>query len=108
MKDEGIDPFAEDIIGRIDPRVLNSMTLAQIEAIRQAVTGTYLINIRGIIPLFFARYYMIFIIGRDSSAIVQMNEGFRKKRYSLMAGLTFVFLLLIPIILMVAVLYYVL
>jgi hypothetical protein len=111
MKDErGDDPFADDVVRRIDPRIRDSLTPAQISAIKEALSspnsGSYTLDLRGVIPLFFARYYIVFLIGRDFRPGIQIKEGYRRQRYSLLAGLAFAVLLSLPILLLVLVLLY--
>lgn len=64
------DAFTQSVMNRIHPKVYATLNAEQIQAIRDAVyhcrpTKKHLINIRGFIPLIFARYYFVFLLGRD-------------------------------------------
>jgi hypothetical protein len=64
------DAFTQSVIGHIHPKVFATLNAEQIQAIRDAVfqcrpAKKHLINIRGFIPLIFARYYFVFLLGRD-------------------------------------------
>jgi len=105
MKYEGeIDPLADDIFERIDPKIRDSLSPTQLSAISEAVrtsgSGTFLINFRGVIPFFFAKYYFVFLLGRDHTAVRRKTETFRRQRYSLMGGIMFAFLVGLPFFLL--------
>ncbi len=64
------DAFTQYVMTHIEPKVYASLTTEQIYAIRKAVfqcrpAKKHLINLRGFIPLIFARYYFVFLLGRD-------------------------------------------
>jgi hypothetical protein len=100
-----MDPFTDDIIHRIDPKVRDSLSPSQLSAITEAIqtsdAGTFPVDCRGVIPLFFARYYFILLIGRDRTATMRKTERFRRQRYSLMGGVLFASLVALPFLLLV-------
>ncbi len=105
VKDQGrMDPYTDHIIQRIDPKVRDSLSPAQRDAISEAIrttgTETFPVDFRGYIPFFFARYYFIFLIGRDCTAAMRKTETFRRQRYSLMGGLLFALLVAFPFLLL--------
>lgn len=107
-----IDPFSDNIIQRIDPKVRDSLTPAQLSAIKDAIRGPSKpirpIDIRGIIPLYFARYFFVLLIGRDRRASVAMNEGVRRHKASWLNGLFFSLFVACPIIVILFLFVYVL
>jgi hypothetical protein len=105
MKDQrGLDPLTDDVIHRIEPRVLDSLTPAQfsaiVEAIQTSSRESRIIDIRSVLPLYFARYYCIVMICRDRRPCVQKTETFRRNRYSLMGGIVFASLGALPFLLL--------
>jgi hypothetical protein len=106
MKDQrGLDPLTDDVIHRIDPKVLDSLTPAQRSAIAEAIQTSYrenrLIDLRGAIPFCFARYYCVFLVCRDRRASLMKIETFRRQRYSLMGGILFAALAMLPLLLLI-------
>jgi len=78
------DAFTQSIIGRIDPKVYATLNEEQIQAIRNAVfqcrpTKKHIINFRGFIPLIFARFYFVFLLGRDRRKDKQPVEFERRQ-----------------------------
>jgi hypothetical protein len=105
MKDHTrIDPLADDIIHRIDPKVRDSLSPSQLSAILEAIgrhePGASGIDVRGEIPCFFSRFFFVFIVGRDRRAPVVIKEGFRRQRYSLMGGILLAGLVSLPLLLL--------
>lgn len=105
-----LDPFTQDLIHRLDPKVLNSLTPAQLSGIIRAIQssnrGNRLVDIRTALPFFFARYYCVFLVCRDRTAFRQQTELFRRKRYSFMGGVVFGSLVLLPIFFMIFIFLY--
>ncbi len=97
-----VDPFSDGIIQRIDPKVRDSLTPTQLNAIREAIKtpGHPIrpIDIRGIIPLYFARYFFVLLVGRDRRASVIREEDFRRRNSSWVNGLFFSFFVACPIV----------
>lgn len=100
-----IDPFSDGIIKRIDPKVRDSLTPTQLTAIKEAIRGPRApikpIDIRGVIPLYFARYFFVLLIGRDRRAAVIREEGFRRIRSRWLNGLFFSFFVACPLVVIV-------
>lgn len=64
------DAFTQSVMNHIDPKIYLTLNSGQIQAIRQAVfqcrpAKKHIVNLRGFIPLIFARYYFVFLLGRD-------------------------------------------
>lgn len=96
-----IDPFSDGIIQRIDPKVRDSLTPTQLTAIKEAIRSPSKpvrpIDIRGIIPLYFARYFFVLLIGRDRRASMIRTEGMRRHQASWLNGLLISLFIACPI-----------
>ena len=62
--------YADFTISRIDADVRESLTPTQLQAIRDALLANqpfkkHAVDVRGTIPLFFARFYFVVLAGRD-------------------------------------------
>jgi len=106
-----LDPFTYHVIERMDPKVRASLTPAQLSAIKEAIEGgrplkRHPIDLRGIIPLFFAQYYFVFLLGRDRRSSTRRIEERRRWLISLSGGLMLLILGLIPLILIILLLLY--
>lgn len=103
LDDPDLDQFTRFVLGHIDEDVRRSLTDEQFESIRQAVDATkpkakHPLDFRGVIPLFFARYYFVILGGRDQRTD-QSNKEFTRRRNasSTFTGLMLLIVLLIPI-----------
>ena len=108
---EPMDPFTYHVMERIDPKVRASLTPAQLSAIKKAIAGSRPlkknpIDIRGIVPVFFIRYYFVFISGRDKRLYTKRLEEKRRWLTSLSGGLTLFILGVAPFILVLMLLLY--
>jgi len=96
------DPYSHSVIQRLSPAIRASLTLAQRTAIEEALMGGqaskgHLVDLRLQIPLFFGRYYVVFLVGRDRRVSTQREEARRLKTLSVSSILFFVFFLLSPV-----------
>ena len=106
-----MDPFTYHVMEGIDPKVRASLTPAQLSAIKEAISATrpfkkHPINIRGIIPVFFARYYFVILSGRDRRLHTRRIEEKRRWLTSLSGGLMLFILGMAPLILILILLLY--
>jgi len=106
-----MDPFTYHVMERIDPKVRASLTPAQLSAIKEAIRANrpsqkHPIDIRGIIPVFFVRYYFVILSGRDRRLYTKRIEDKRRWLTSLSGGLTLFFLGVAPLILILVLLLY--
>ena len=81
-----MDPFTQHVIDRIDPKVRASLSPYQFSNIEKAIRESrplqgHPVDIRGVIPLFFARYYYVFLMGRDRRLATRRKEQIRKSNY---------------------------
>jgi len=106
-----MDPFTYHVMERIDPKVRASLTPAQLSAIKEAISASrplkkHPIDIRGIIPVFFVRYYFVILSGRDRRLYTKRIEEKRRWLTSLSGGLTLFILGMVPLILILVLLLY--
>lgn len=85
LDDPTLSPFTRSVLEKIAPDVLASLTEHQFSAIREAVDQSrplsrHSIDLRGVLPLLFARYYFVFLAGRDRRGNTRAEEQWLKKR----------------------------
>jgi hypothetical protein len=103
LDDPDLDRYTRFVLGHIDQDVRRSLTAEQLDAIRQAIDATkplskHPFDVRGVIPLFFARYYFVFLAGRDKRKSLEVKElGRRRNTYSAVGAIVLSILLLIPL-----------
>ena len=103
-KEDSVDAFSHHVLSQIDPAVYHSLTPRQLSEITQAIRSSrplkkHVVDIRGAIPLFFVRYYFVFLMGRDRREAVVGAETGRRKRWDLAAGLGFLTIFILPLFL---------
>ncbi len=106
-----VDPFTDNIIRRIDPKIRDTLSTTQVTAIIAAIRNPEKIrpiDIRGIIPLYFARYFFVLLIGRDKRAVMEREEHIRRKKASWLGGILFALLVSLPFLLLLFVFLYLL
>lgn len=108
---DSLDPFTSHLIDRIDPKVRDSLTPNQFSAIIEAVRASrpmsgHPVDIRGVIPLFFARFYFVFLMGRDRRSASRRVERKRLTAVSLFAWTMFLLVVASPFIVIVMLLLY--
>jgi hypothetical protein len=70
------DPFTENVLAALPRRIRRSLDEAQITALRAALSRVAAGDRRGIdlrisIPVFFQRYYLVFLFRKDKRSVVQ-------------------------------------
>ncbi len=106
-----VDPFTDNIIRRIDPKIRDTLSTTQVTAIIAAIRNPEKIrpiDLRGIIPLYFARYFFVLLIGRDKRAVMEREEHMRRKKASWLGGILFALLVSLPFLLLLFVFLYLL
>jgi hypothetical protein len=106
-----VDPFTDNIIRRIDPKIRDTLSTTQVTAIIAAIRNPEKIrpiDIRGIIPLYFARYFFVLLIGRDKRAVMEREEHMRRQKASWLGGILFALLVSLPFLLLLFVFLYLL
>ena len=100
------DAYTHAVIQRINPEIRASLTPAQLSAIEAAIEGGHQrkehpIDVRLGMPLFFVRYYFVFLVGRDRRLGTQRAEAKRQHDISISGILLFLIVGLSPIILLI-------
>lgn len=80
---------------------------SQKDVLRQALHEArapkrHAVEVRGLLPLFYASYYFVILAGRDSRAARQRLESGRRQRTALFGGALFASLALSPLLLAAA------
>ncbi|MEJ2214010.1 MAG: hypothetical protein P8Y20_08110 [Gammaproteobacteria bacterium] len=86
--------YADFTISRIDAVVRESLTPTQLQAVRDALVANqsfkkHAVDVRGTIPLFFARFYFVILAGRDK----RRKTVDKEKRRAFEGNLSFGYLL---------------
>lgn len=86
------DPFIDAVLRSIPKEERESFTESQISALSRALTRTrfqsnHIVDARLNIPLFFARFYVVFLLGKDRRGKARQRLIERRRRFSLVAGL---------------------
>ena len=97
------DAFTDSVMRRIDRRVMAALSGEQVQAIQEAVSASrpfrgHCLDVRGVIPLYFARFYFVFLTGRDVRTETKGAERKRKQRSALASGVMFILVASIPIL----------
>lgn len=105
------DPFTYHVMKRINPEIRASFTPRQLEAVEEAISEggrekDYSVNFRGTIPLFFARYYLVMLAGRDRRCGVTRKERKIKKKMTAARVLLLSFFICWPVLLVLFLLMY--
>lgn len=107
------DAFTGAFIRQLDPKVREGLSPEQWEAILDALRGSspqrrHAIDLRGVISLYFARYYFVILAGRDRRIYTQIVECERRQQAVFAAKLVFLAIILSPVILVILVFFYLL
>ena len=67
---ESSEAFTHYVIKQIKPEIRNSLTEIQFQEIKNAIAASsplkkHAVDIRGVVPLFFSRFYFVVLLGRD-------------------------------------------
>jgi len=105
------DPYSHAIMQRISPGIRASFTPAQRSAIEQALMAdqigkVHAVDIRLTIPLFFARYYLVLLVGRDRRVGTRRSETRRQQGLSVSSLLLFFFIAVSPVVVAILVILY--
>jgi hypothetical protein len=108
---ESSGAFAYHILSKIDPEIMDSFTQQQLNAVYQVIVASrpqekHPIDVRAVIPLFFFRIYVVFLMGRDKRPKVQSREAVRRRESDIGVDVFLIILGLIPIFLLLALVYY--
>ncbi len=104
--DDHTDAFTLHVYNSISDSVRATLTPAQTHAIETAIRANkpyqkHPIDLRGAFPLFFARFYFVFLMGRDRRQPVKEKEAARRKSTAFGSALVSLYLLacmLLPVV----------
>lgn len=111
IDDDSLHPSTVQMIKNIEPKVRDSLTPNQMSAIIEAAEGScklgrHPVDLRGVIPLYFAKYYFVFLMGRDKRSTSRKQEKRRLEWASLLAWTLFITVVSLPfIVLLLGLLY---
>lgn len=111
IDEDSLHPYTVQMIKNIDPKVRDSLTPNQMAAIVEAAEasrklGRHPVDLRGVIPLYFAKYYFVFLMGRDRRSISRKQEKRRLEWTSLLAWTLFITVISLPFIVLLLTLLY--
>lgn len=109
--DNASSAFTFHVLSKIEPVIISSLTKKQYDAISGAITANapksrHPVDVRGVLSLFFVRFYFVILAGRDSRPAIQSLEEGRRREGDLCVSTTLMFFLLMPVILLVLLVYY--
>ena len=110
--DKQVDAFTYHILNNIDNNVLASLSPSHLSSITEAIKASkpkkkHPIDIRGMVKLFFAQYYFVFLMGRDRRISTQELEIERRQDAGLLGNMIFLVFVISPfILLMIIALYF--
>ncbi|MCF7983154.1 MAG: hypothetical protein K9L70_02005 [Thiohalocapsa sp.] len=103
LDDPSLDAYTKFVLSHIDPDVLASLTEHQFECIRSAVEkakpiSKHTIDLRGVIPLFFVRFYFVLLAGRDRRKNTSDRENSRRQgAHSVLGALVLFAVVVVPV-----------
>lgn len=111
-KDQSVDAYTDSVLRRIDPEVLDSLSPDQYNGIKEGISASkpysrHPVDLRGIVPAFFARYYFVLLMGRDKRTVTVKEELQRKQKGALAGGSVFLLFALSPLLVVVLLVLYV-
>ncbi len=79
------DNIAKKLLEHVPPHLRDTFTDEQLEAIRDAAADAYepprhMIDFRTVIPLYFTRLYLVFLLGKDRRHSEQLGEAYLDRR----------------------------
>ena len=104
---ESSSAFTYHVLKNIDQEVINSLTKGQLKAIYEGISASkpyekHLVDIRGIIPLFFCRLYFVVLAGQDIRPKIRSQDELRRSNADVLMNTVVMMFLSIPIILLFA------
>ncbi len=108
---QDIDPFTDSVLTKIDPSIRRTFTATQEHALIDAIRASsplkkHPLDIRGVIPLVFARYYFVFFAGRDRRRLTKQVEAERRSQGTLTGGLMIFVIGIVSVILVSLIFFY--
>ncbi len=103
--------FTHFVINKINPEIRHSLSKEQLDEIKSAIAaGTplkkHLVDIRGVIPLFFSRFYFVLLMGRDKRIKTKKTELNRRVESDILASILFSIFIIFPFLSLVFIVLY--
>lgn len=100
------EPLADRVFNNLDQEILHSLSQKQLDAIGEAIAeqarpSRHALELRGLIPLFFANFYYVIQIGRDKRTKYDAIPRQRRQKADRVANILLVVLLsfaLLPVL----------
>ncbi len=97
--DQHTDAFTHAVYQKIDADVRATLSPRQVHAIENAIRASkpfqrHPVDVRGVLPCFFARFYFVLLMGRDRRSPVRNKEQRRRQQASIASAMCSVYLLL--------------
>lgn len=97
--DKHTDAYTHAVYQKIDQQVRTTFTPRQVIAIENAIRASkpfqkHPVDFRGVIPCFFARFYFVFLMGRDRRTPTRNKELRRRKQAGIASAMFSVYLAL--------------
>lgn len=97
---EPVDPFTQHVFSQLDPKVFASLNLVQLEALRAAIGASapgkqHPVDIRLTPSFYFARFYIVLLMGRDRRSATRNIEDARRRHMSGMSLAVMAYLLVV-------------
>jgi len=91
-----IDAYTQHVMSKIDAEVFSSLNLVQLAAIREAISANapfrkHPVDIRGTIPLYFFKFYFVFLLGKDRRFSTREKETLRRQAAGSMSLIVFLY-----------------
>lgn len=106
-----MDPLANHVFNNLDSEILSSLNQKQIDAIGEAIAEQarpkrHALELRGLIPMFFANFYYVILIGRDRRTKYDAMPRQRRQKADRIANVLLLALLSLALLLFLAALLY--
>ena len=108
---DSADSVANSVVNRIAPETLATLSASQLAAVHAAIRGhqpkRHAFEWRGVVPVFFARFYLVVLAGRDRYSATRRTEAERRRDATLTGRLAILAVALSPVLLLVLFVLYV-
>lgn len=106
-----MDPLANHVFNNLDREVLRGLSQKQIDAIGEAIAEQarphrHALELRGLIPMFFANFYYVILIGRDRRTKYDAIPRQRRQKADRIANIVLLALLSFALLPLLAALLY--
>jgi len=98
-----MDAFANSVLSRLEPNVRATLSERQLRAIGEALSmrghgSAHMVDARGVVSLYFAKFYFVFQFGRDRRMALRRLEYERRRQARLVGNVVFFVFAVSPLI----------